>query len=86
MAAEMITKEDLQEFRMQLISDIKRLLETLAPKKPKHWLKNSEVRKLMGVSPNTVRTLRMAGKLRYSKVGGIYYYRYDDIEKLMDDK
>ncbi|MEI9808560.1 MAG: helix-turn-helix domain-containing protein [Bacteroidota bacterium] len=36
----------------------------------KPWLKNSEVRKLLNISTNTVQRLRIAGKLRSSKVGG----------------
>ena len=35
-------------------------------------------------SSNTIQRLRISGKLRSSKVGGIHYYRYDEIEKLMD--
>ncbi len=71
MAIEVITKEDLQEFRLQLINDIRKLM-TPAPeaKLVKPWLKNSEVRKLLNISTNTVQRLRIAGKLRSSKVGG----------------
>jgi excisionase family DNA binding protein len=51
---------------------------------PKEWLKNSEVRKLLKVSSNTVQRLRISGKLPSTKVGGVHYYRRDDIEKLLD--
>ena len=81
----MITKEDLQQFRIQLLNDIRQLLMSLVAKPAKPWLKNSEVRKMLNISSNTIRRLRISGKLRYSKVGGIYYYRYEDIEKLMDN-
>jgi predicted site-specific integrase-resolvase len=50
----------------------------------KPWLRNSEVRKLLNISANTVQRLRIAGKLPSSKVGGIHYYRYEDIEKLLN--
>lgn len=86
MAIEMITKEDLEAFRIRLLNDIRELLGRLVVKPVKPWLKSNEVRKLLGISSNTIRRLRIAGKLRYSKVGGIYYYRYDDIEKLMNNK
>ncbi len=84
MAIEVITKEDLQQFRMQLIDDFKQLLTPQEAKLVKPWLKNAEVRKLLTISSNTVQRLRIAGKLRSSKVGGIHYYRYDDIEKLLN--
>ncbi len=84
MAIEVITKEDLQEFKMQLLEDIRRLLAPPDAKLVKPWLKNLEVRKLLGVSSNTLQRLRIAGKLRSTKVGGIHYYRYEDIEKLLN--
>lgn len=84
MAIEVITKEDLQEFRMQLLNDICQLMTLREAKLVKPWLKNSDVRKLLSVSSNTIQRLRIGGRLRSTKVGGIHYYRYDDIEKLMN--
>ena len=83
MAIEVITKEDLQQFRIQLLNDIRSLLKPSESKLVKPWLKNSEVRKLLNISSNTIQRLRISGKLRSSKVGGIHYYRYEDIEKLL---
>lgn len=85
MAIEMITKEDLQQFRMELINDFRQLLAPHEAKSFKPWLKNAEVRKLLNISANTIQRLRISGKLRSSKVGGIHYYRYEDIEKLMNN-
>lgn len=84
MAIEVITKDDLQQFRTQLINDLRELLIPKEAKLAKPWLKNSEVRKLLNISANTVQRLRIAGKLRSNKVGGIHYYRYEDIEKLLN--
>jgi hypothetical protein len=84
MRLEVITKEDLQQFRLQLLNDLRKFLEPTEAKLVKPWLKNSEVRKLLNISSNTVQRLRIAGKLRSSKVGGIHYYRYEDIEKLLN--
>ena len=50
----------------------------------KPWLKNAEVKRLLGISSNTIQRLRIAGKLRSTKVGGVHYYRYEDIEKLLN--
>jgi hypothetical protein len=83
MGLEVITKEDLQQFRAQLLNDIREMLKPQQAKLVKPWLKNSEVRKLLNISSNTVQRLRISGKLRSSKVGGIHYYRYEDIEKLL---
>ena len=85
MAIEVITKDDLQSFRMQLLNDIRQLLlpKEKEGKLIKPWLKNSEVKKLLGISSNTIQRLRIAGKLRSTKVGGVHYYRFEDIEKLL---
>jgi hypothetical protein len=82
MLTEIITKEDLEYFRLQLLNDLKQLNLSAAQKLPKEWLKGSEVRKLLNVSAGTLQNLRISGKLQSIKVGGIYFYRYRDIEKL----
>ena len=86
MEPQVITKDDLHEFRTKLLND---LLEVLHPKEAKlikPWLKNSEVRKLLNISSNTIQRLRVAGKLRSNKIGGIHFYRYEDIEKLLNNE
>ena len=84
MAIELVTKEDLQEFRMQLLNDLRHLIIPSEAKVTKPWLKNSEVRKLLNISSNTVQRLRVGGKLRSNKIGGIHFYRYEDIVNLMN--
>ena len=84
MAIEVITREDLQQFRIQLLNDFREMLKPQEGKLIKPWLRNSEVRKLLNISSNTLQRLRIGGKLRSSKVGGIHYYRYEDIEKLLN--
>lgn len=81
---ELLTKADLQEFRKQLLEDLRRMMQSESPSPVKCWLKNAEVRKLLGISSNTIQRWRVAGKLRSTKVGGSHYYRYQDIEKLLN--
>jgi hypothetical protein len=85
MAIEVITKDDLQTFRTQLLNDIRQLLIPQEAKLIKPWLKNAEVKKLLSISSNTIQRLRIAGKLRSTKVGGVHYYRYEDIEHLLNN-
>ncbi|WP_162127989.1 helix-turn-helix domain-containing protein [Flavobacterium phycosphaerae] len=84
MAIEVITSEDLNEFRILLLSDLKELLK-VNPEQTKQWLKSKEVRKLLNISPGTLQTLRINKTLSYTKIGGIIYYAYKDIEKLLDE-
>lgn len=82
MAIEVITREDLNEFRTLLLSDIKELLKGNA-QQTKQWLKSGEVRKLLNISPGTLQTLRINKTLTYTKIGGILYYDNADIDKLL---
>ncbi len=84
MAINLVTKEDLEELRMQLINDLRQLLAPQEAKLDRPWLRNSEVRKPLKISANTIQTLRITGKLPSSKVGGIHYYRCEDIKKLLN--
>jgi len=84
MSMTIITKEDLEEFRLQLLEDIRQIITPKEAKLVKPWLKNAEVMKLLEISANTLQRLRVSGKLPAKKVGGIHYYRYEDIEKLLN--
>ncbi|MDD4426953.1 MAG: helix-turn-helix domain-containing protein [Paludibacter sp.] len=83
MPAQIITTDDLREFKIELLDEISKLLEESKDLKPKKWLKSTEVRKLLNISPGTLQTFRINGTLPYTKVGGTHYYNLNDIEKLM---
>lgn len=83
MPAQIITTDDLREFKIELLDEISKLLEDSKELKPKKWLKSTEVRKILNVSPGTLQTLRINGILPYTKVGGTHYYSLNEIEKLM---
>jgi len=82
MAAEIITKEDLQEFGQQLLNQIKGLLGQ-AIEEPKKWLKSYQVKNILKISDNTLQTLRDNGTIPFTKIGGILYYSIDDINKVL---
>ena len=82
MAISVVTKEDLQEFKKELLEAIEELLQRKEPTQ-KLWLRTSEVKKMLNLSSGTLQTLRINGTLSYSKVGGTLYYNYKDILKLI---
>ncbi|MBX2900275.1 MAG: helix-turn-helix domain-containing protein [Cyclobacteriaceae bacterium] len=84
MAIEVVTKDDLQSFRTELLQDLKQIFSHTIPQKPKQWLKSQEVRKLLKISPGTLQNLRINGTLRFTKIGGLMYYSYEDIELLLE--
>ncbi|HEV7378645.1 MAG TPA: helix-turn-helix domain-containing protein [Dyadobacter sp.] len=83
MHVEMITREDLQQFKADLLAELKTLLSTTKQSPQGKWLKSAQVRSLLNISPGTLLSLRVNGHLRYTKVGGIFYYEYRDIEQML---
>lgn len=83
MAIEIITLEDLNEFRSLLLNDLKEML-LAKPEQTKQWLKSNEVRKLLNISAGTLQTLRINGTITYTKIGGILYYSNADLNKLLE--
>lgn len=84
-AIELITKEDLREFKSELLTEIKQLMQP-GQAQSKKWLKSAGVRKLLGISPGTLQNLRINGTLRFTKVGSIMYYKLDDINKILESE
>lgn len=88
MAAEIITKEDLQQFRVQLLEELKDFfcqMKKDTPGASVKGYKTKHVRKILGCSANKLQALRVSGKLPYKKVGGTLYYKAEDIKKLLND-
>lgn len=85
MVIDLITREDLNEFRSLLLNDLKQLIEPRS-QQAKQWLKSYEVRKLLNISAGTLQNLRINGTLAYTKIGGLMYYKYSDIEKVLNGK
>ena len=77
MALEVLTADDLEKFRVRMLSDIENLLDR---KQPKKWLRTQEVMELLGISEVTLQTLRNRGQIPFSKLGGTCYYSTEAID------
>ncbi len=84
MGTPIITQADLDQFKADVINELKLLMSNEKTVKTK-WVKNKEVKKLLQISHSTLQTLRDNGTLSYSKIGGILYYNLEEIEKVMED-
>jgi hypothetical protein len=82
MKIEILTHDDLQDFKNELLSEIKELLKSQPAQKK--WLKSNEVKEILGCSDGTLQNLRINGTLEYSRVGGTVYYPYDAVLKLLE--
>jgi len=85
MGATIITTEDLYQFKLELIDEIKQLLQEKNGSPAKKWLKSTEVMKLLGISPGTLQNMRINGTMPYTKVGGILYYDYHEIMGVLEN-
>lgn len=85
MSIEIITKDDLDAFRLALLNDIRELI-TNNKTESKEWLRCADVRKMLNISTGTIQNLRISGKLKSKKVGGIHFYKLTDIENMISGK
>ena len=72
-ASQLITVDDLLQFKKQLLVELVAELKSQINIVPKKWLKSHEVRRLLKISPGTLQTLKASGILPYSKMGGIIF-------------
>lgn len=80
---QLITIDDLQDFKLELLSEIRALLNGSGVSLGKKWIKSEEVRKMLGLSIGKLQTLRINGTLPYTKIGGVIYYDHEDIVNMM---
>ncbi|HEK21354.1 MAG TPA: DNA-binding protein [Bacteroidetes bacterium] len=85
MNVELITKQDLEQFKQELLEIIERLTPQTMISEQK-WLKSYQVKNLLKISTGTLQHLRASGTISFSKVGGIIYYKYDDIIKALEGR
>lgn len=87
MALEVLTKEDLNSFKSELFSELSRLIAEKQPlkKEQREWLKSYEVMKMLNLSKGKLQSLRISGKLAFTRIGHCIYYKYGDITQLMEE-
>ena len=83
MEGKVVTAEDLALLKVELLREIKRLLQNTPPALPRPWLKSHEVQKMLKISAGTLQHLRDSGALKFSKVGGLIFYEMRDVEEMI---
>lgn len=86
MPTQIITTDDLREFKIEIMDHLTELITTHVKITPdqKRYLKSSEVMSLLDMSPSTLQNLRITRALTYSKIGGTIYYDWEEIVRLME--
>lgn len=83
---QLITTGDLITFKAELLNGMKKILKEQSGQPARKWLKSDEVRKLLNISAGTLQNFRLNGTLPYTKIGGVMFYDYEDIRKVMKKK
>jgi hypothetical protein len=83
MNVELITRDDLNQFKDELVQELKAIVGQ--PRPAKEWLRSAEVRKLLNISAGTLQSLRVKGVIPFRKVGGILYYQYTELHKALEN-
>ena len=83
---QLLTVQDMIEFKQQLIAEIKDLLRYQNSRQEKKWLKAFEIRQMLRLSPGKLQYLRDKGVIPFKKLGGVTYYDMEQIQQLMESE
>jgi len=80
---EIATKADIQE----ILSAIEKLNFSINKNTREiKFLRSSDVRMMLNISDSTLQRLRISGALISKKVNGTWFYKLEDIQKIMEEK
>ena len=81
--SEIATKTDLEKVKEELISAVKEIFSQTSATSKK-WLKTEELKRLLGLSSSGIQNLRINGTIPYTKLGGVIYYDFSEIVKILE--
>jgi hypothetical protein len=91
---------EAEELKIPTVNSIKMLLEPIllrldnienrlksnkTKSKPQKYYRNSDLRTLFGLSPNTILKYRETGVLPYTKLGELYLYDVQVIDEILEE-
>lgn len=79
-----VTRLDLDQFKLELVYEVRQLLLEAHGAPRKRWLKSFEVRELLGVGHGTLHRMRTNGQLPYTPIGGVFYYDVEDVQRMIE--
>lgn len=84
MGATILTTDDLRDFKLELLEEIKQLLQKQQASNRPKWLRSPEVKKLLGISHSTLQNFRDNGIIPHTRIGGVLYYDYQEILEILE--
>ncbi len=79
----LVTVQDLQELKAEIISEIKLIIGNSTTKK--EWLRSSEVMEMLSISSGTLQNLRINRDIPFTKMGGTLYYERAGVVKALNE-
>jgi len=83
MKFDLLTKQDLEEFKADIIKEVATVVDCSSC--DKEWLRSSEVMEMLSISTGTLQNLRINGDISFTKMGGTLYYERKAILKVLND-
>ncbi|MUV04326.1 DNA-binding protein [Flavobacterium rakeshii] len=80
--SEYVTKDDLRQYSLMIIDEIRKLKPEIKKDDEVEWLKSHAAKKMLTMSAGSLQNLRVTGQVRFKKVLGSYYYNRADLQKL----
>ena len=81
MNLDIITKQDLDDFKEDLIKEVSSIVEDSTQKE---WLRSSEVMEMLSISSGTLQNLRINRDIPFTKMGGTLYYERAAVVKALN--
>jgi hypothetical protein len=81
---DIVTKKDLDQLKQELFDFLRPIVDAQGLQQQK-WLRSKDVTKLLNISTGTLQNLRVNGMLGYRKAGSIFFYKAEDIDKMLAD-
>ncbi len=72
-----LTKEDLDQFKKELMVEVKEIFEKNIKKSK--WLRSKDVRAMLGISDATLQTMRINKAFPSYKLDNSWFYKYEEI-------
>ena len=78
----LVTVQDLQELKAEIISEITQITAKVTAQK--EWLRSSEVMEMLSISSGTLQNLRINRDIPFTKMGGTLYYERAEVVKALN--
>ena len=85
MPANIVTSEDLKQFKEELLTEFKALLIKYEKISIDKWIKSNKVMDKLEISPGTLQNFRINETIPFSKLGGIIYYDEEKINEILEN-